>query len=147
MTADIMKCQLVKETSCEYSKWNVDEPKTIYKLLCSLGLDKSAEEYFYLICLDTKCNVVGIHEVSHGTLAASLVHPREVFKRAIANNAYAIIIAHNHPSGDASPSEEDFETTRRLRDAGDLLGIKLLDHIIVGDNEWISFKLASYCEL
>jgi DNA repair protein RadC len=97
-----------------------------------------AEEVLLMISLNTKNRVTGLFEVSRGTLSASLVHPREVFKRAILNNASSIIIAHNHPSGDLKPSREDIELTRKLMDAGRILGISLLDHIIIGDDDYYS---------
>ena len=75
-----------------------------------------------------------------GTINTSLVHPREVFKRALLNNASNIMVAHNHPSGDPNPSKEDIQITERLKEAGNLLGINLLDHIIVGEDKYISLK-------
>ncbi len=89
--------------------------------------------------LNTKNNITGINVVSIGSLNSSLVHPREVFKAAILGNAAAIILAHNHPSGDPSPSPEDLEITRRLVEAGKILGIEVLDHVIIGDR-WESLK-------
>ena len=94
----------------------------------------------WLITLDTKNNITGIFTVSTGSLNASIVHPREVFKRAVLQNAASIIICHNHPSGDPTPSQEDINTTKRIYDAGKILGIELLDHIIIGDNDYISLK-------
>ncbi|MNI91173.1 hypothetical protein D3C73_1487960 [compost metagenome] len=81
-----------------------------------------------------------MHEVSSGTLNASLVHPRETFKLAILANAASIIGCHNHPSGDPTPSPEDVEITERIRDAGSLMGIDLLDHIVLGEGSFISMK-------
>jgi DNA repair protein RadC len=83
--------------------------------------------------LNTKFEVIGLHEVSHGTLSASLVHPREVFKAALVANSYAILVCHNHPSGaKLTPSKEDFETTKQLIAAGKVLGVSVLDHLILG---------------
>ena len=82
--------------------------------------------------LDSRHRILGITEISRGTLTASLVHPREVFKAAILANAAAIIVAHNHPSGDVTPSSEDDKVTKRLREAGKVMGIRVLDHVIVG---------------
>jgi DNA repair protein RadC len=91
------------------------------------------EEHFVSIHLNTRHEVLGIHEVSHGTLNSSLVHPREVFKAAIVANSYAIIVCHNHPSGSLlKPSLEDLEVTKQLVKAGDLLGVRLIDHLIFG---------------
>ena len=78
--------------------------------------------------------------VSIGDLSSSIVHPREVFLEAIRHSAASLIVAHNHPSGDPTPSPEDIQVTRRLVEAGDILGIDVLDHIILGDNRWISLK-------
>jgi len=96
-------------------------------------------EVFAIICLSTKHRVIAYHEVSRGTLDATLVHPREVFKAALLANAAAIILTHNHPSGDPTPSADDVGLTRRLGDAG-TLGVDVLDHIIVGDGRYYSFK-------
>ncbi|MCK5333958.1 MAG: DNA repair protein RadC, partial [Candidatus Aenigmarchaeota archaeon] len=90
--------------------------------------------------LDTKNRIIRDEIVSVGTLNSSLVHPREIFKGAIKESANAIILVHNHPSGDPTPSEEDKEVTKRLSDAGELLSINMLDHVIVGADEFYSFE-------
>lgn len=100
------------------------------------GLDR---EQFLVACLDAKHAIIGVNVVSIGSLTLSIVHPREVFKPAILLNAHALIAAHNHPSGDPSPSAEDRTLTARLRQAGELIGIALLDHIILGDDRLYSF--------
>ncbi|MCC6978863.1 MAG: JAB domain-containing protein [Candidatus Melainabacteria bacterium] len=93
----------------------------------------AAEEYFVSLHLNARHEVLGLHEVSHGSLSASLVHPREVFKAALLANSYALIVCHNHPSGSkVVPSREDLETTEQLFQAGKLLGVTLMDHLIVG---------------
>ncbi|HBG22290.1 MAG: DNA repair protein RadC [Syntrophaceticus sp.] len=97
-------------------------------------------EHFRVMLLNTKNRVLGLETVSIGSLNASLVHPREVFKNAIQRSAAAIILIHNHPSGDPSPSPEDLEITVRLCEAGRLLGIEILDHIIIGDHVYASFR-------
>lgn len=97
-------------------------------------------EVMMALMLDTKHRIAGAHIISVGTLNASPVHPREVFKAAVAMNAAAIILAHNHPSGDPTPSRQDREVTQRIKDAGEILGIELLDHIIIGDGRWTSLK-------
>src|SRR5712691_492291 len=96
-------------------------------------LQHEPSEVFAILCLSTKHRVIAYHEVSRGTLDATLVHPREVFKAAILANAAALVLTHNHPSGDPSPSADDVLLTRRLVAAGVLLGVEVLDHIIVGD--------------
>jgi len=101
------------------------------------GLDK---ECFMVLHLDSKNKVIKDEVVSMGTLNGSLIHPREVFKSAIKESANSIIFVHNHPSGDPEPSQEDTEMTKRLFDAGELLNIKVLDHIIIGKDNYHSFK-------
>ena len=97
-------------------------------------------EVFGILCLSTKHHVIGYHEVSRGTIDSTLVDPRETFTTALLARAAAIIAVHVHPSGDPSPSRDDRELTQRLRAAGDLLGVSVLDHIIIGDNRYFSFK-------
>ena len=92
-----------------------------------------AKEHFWSVLLDTKHRVVAIELVSLGILDGSLIHPREIFRRAIREGAGSIIIVHNHPSGHSDPSAEDKEITRRLKEAGKLLGIPILDHVIIGE--------------
>ena len=96
-------------------------------------------EEFLVLLLDGKNKLLGFHVVSVGTLTSSLTHPREIFKAAILANAAAILLLHNHPSGDPAPSAEDISITRRLKEAGELLGIQVLDHIIIGDGRYVSF--------
>jgi DNA repair protein RadC len=100
------------------------------------GLDR---EKFIVLLLDAKHRMIGVTTVSIGSLTASIVHPREVFKPAIAGNAAAVILAHNHPSGDPAPSLEDVELTSRLREAGELLGIRVLDHVILAEGSHYRF--------
>lgn len=97
-------------------------------------------EHFRVITLSTKNHVLGISPVSIGSLNSSLVHPRECFKEAIRRSSNAIIILHNHPSGDPTPSREDLEVTKRLAEGGSILGIEVLDHVIIGDNRYTSLK-------
>jgi len=99
----------------------------------------SRKEYFLALLLDGKNRIVRRVQISEGSLNQSIVHPREVFSPAVRESAAALILVHNHPTGDPAPSGEDIAVTRRLRDAGDLMGIKVLDHIIVGDGEYVSF--------
>jgi DNA repair protein RadC len=92
-------------------------------------------EQFVVVLLDGKNQLLGFNVVSTGSLTAALVHPREVFKPAILGNAAALILVHNHPSGDPTPSDEDKAITTRLKQAGELLGIRVLDHVIIGDDD------------
>lgn len=97
-------------------------------------------EHFGVLLLNTKHHVIGNERISIGTLNSSNVHPREVFKSAIRRSAAAMILVHNHPSGDPTPSRQDIELTGRLVEAGALIGIEILDHLIIGDNKYISFR-------
>jgi DNA repair protein RadC len=99
----------------------------------------SRKEYFLTLLLDGKNRIIRRVQVSEGSLNQSIVHPREVFIPAVKESAAAIILVHNHPTGDPAPSSEDIAITRRLREAGDIMGIKVLDHIIIGDGEFVSF--------
>ena len=97
-------------------------------------------EHFVILMLDQKNQVIGINTVSIGSLTASVVHPREVYKPAILSNCAALILGHNHPSGDPQPSKEDRAITQRLKEAGALLGINVLDHLVIGaDGRYFSF--------
>lgn len=96
-------------------------------------LRNETKEYFISIHLDGKNRIVCIDQVSVGSLNQSIVHPREVFKTSLLSSAAAMILVHNHPSGDPTPSREDMEITKRLKEVGDLLGISVLDHIVIGD--------------
>ena len=97
------------------------------------------KEYFLALLLDGKNRIIREVQVSEGSLNQSIVHPREVFSQAVRESAAAVILVHNHPTGDPTPSREDMEITRRLREAGELMGIKVLDHIIIGDDAFLSF--------
>lgn len=98
------------------------------------------KEQFRLILLNTKNVVIEVNTVSEGSLNSSIVHPREVFSIAVKRSCSAVLCVHNHPSGDPEPSSEDIETTRRLINAGDILGVKVLDHVIIGDGRFVSLK-------
>ena len=104
-----------------------------------MGLRDAAEEYFMMVALNCKGGITGFFEVSHGDLSSSIVHPREVFKRAITANASAIMLAHNHPSGVVEPSKFDDAVTEKMKVAGELLGIKVVDHLIIGEQGYFSY--------
>lgn len=117
----------------------ISHPKDIFDLLKNeIGTKK--KEYFKLICLNTRNQIIAIENISIGTLNTALAHPREIFHSAIKNLANSIIVVHNHPSGDPSPSTQDIEITKKLKKAGDLLGIELTDHIIITKDNYFSFK-------
>lgn len=98
------------------------------------------KEHFFICSLDTRNNLIAVDEISVGTLTSSLVHPREAFEMAIKRHAAHIIISHNHPSGETDPSEDDLRITKRLVDAGKIMGIEVLDHLIITPQTYLSFK-------
>lgn len=108
-----------------------------------MRIHEEPEEYMYMICMNTKNKIIGVFEISHGSVNSSIVTPREVFQKALLANAVSIIVMHNHPSGDSTPSREDIEVTKRLVEAGKIVGIEVLDHIIVGDR-YSSLKEKGY---
>ena len=118
---------------------SITSPRDSAAALVALLQDEPTE-VFAILCLTTKYRVIAYHEVSRGTLDSTLVHPREVFKAALLANAAAIVVCHNHPSGDPTPTADDVEVTRRLAAAGQVVGIEMLDHIVVGDGRYYSFK-------
>ncbi|OLS03322.1 RadC family protein [Tissierella creatinophila] len=128
----------IKRWSAE-EKIKVSSPDILVNLI-SDEMRFLNKEHFNIAILDTKNQIIAIENISIGTLNASIVHPRDVFHAAINRSANSIILIHNHPSGDPSPSDEDINITSRLVEAGDLIGIKVLDHIIIGDNRYVSFK-------
>ncbi|MFO3715969.1 RadC family protein [Anaerococcus cruorum] len=131
--------QRIAQKTIEKKITKISSSEDIYNYLKNELADKK-NEYFYAILLDTKNVIISKEVISIGTLDASLVHPREAFKPAVKKSAKSIIFVHNHPSGDFSPSNDDFKTTQRLVEAGDILDIKVLDHIIIGKDGYYSFK-------
>jgi len=120
-------------------KITFDSPQVVANFLQEkIGREK--KEHVYILALDSRNNLIKMNNVSTGTLDASLVHPREVFKEAIQSSAAQVIIAHNHPSGDPEPSEGDLVITNRLVEAGKILEIAVVDHIIVTNNDFLSLK-------
>jgi DNA repair protein RadC len=117
----------------------VKTPEDVVNLVRSRLKDKK-KEYFLAILLDTRSQLIKIAEISIGSLDSSIVHPREVFKEAISASAASVIFAHNHPSGDPEASEDDINLTKRLARAGEIVGIDVLDHIIIGDKKYLSLK-------
>ncbi len=133
--------KMVKENSALYEVPVIKSPEEVYQAAKQLlALHEEPEEHFCILCLNAKNKIVGVHTISIGSLTASIVHPREVFKAAILNNASGIICLHNHPSGDPEPSREDVEITKRLVKAGEIIGIKVLDHVIIGEQKYSSMK-------
>jgi DNA repair protein RadC len=117
----------------------VKTPEDVVNLIRS-RLKGKKKEYFLAILLDTRSQLIKIAEISIGSLDSSIVHPREVFKEAISASAASVIFAHNHPSGDPEASEDDINLTKRLAKAGEIVGIDVLDHVIIGDKNYLSLK-------
>ncbi len=133
----------IKEEFKDYeTRPKIDAPQAVYNLLKHLMPE--FQEAFYLLSLNTKNGVLAIRLISQGSLNANVVHPREVFKAAILDSAAHIIVTHNHPSGDPTPSSEDIEITKKLQETGKILGIDLLDHVIIGDSQHFSLKEAGH---
>lgn len=118
---------------------DLSNPRAVFDFLSTRMFARTREE-FMVILLTAKNHVISVESISEGTLTASLVHPREVFKPAIRRSAHAMILAHNHPSGDPSPSREDREITQRLIQVGKMIGIEVLDHLVIGNGLYYSFR-------
>lgn len=137
-------CEIYKRLSKPKDKrLKVRKPSDIISLIMT-DIFFMEQEIFMVITLNSKNNVLSKKEIFKGSLNSSLVHPREVFKEALKNSAASIIICHNHPSGDPCPSKEDINVTKRIKECGNIMGIELLDHIIIGDNNYISLKEKGY---
>jgi len=132
-----VRVELIRESNSP-PRPTIRSPQEVVNLV--KDLDRKDREHFLCIHLNTRSAIIGIEEVTIGSLNAAVVHPREIFKAAILNNATGIILVHNHPSGDCDPSEDDIEITKRLSKACEIMGIEALDHIIVGDGNYFSFK-------
>jgi len=132
-----IRTNLVIEGQNEYRPLKLDNPADVYSAFRKLA--SSDKERFYSILLDAKNKVIGVDMVSQGSLNSSQVHPREVYKSALLSSAASVIFVHSHPSGDPEPSLSDREITKQLKEAGDLLGIEVLDHVIIGRDEYYSF--------
>jgi DNA repair protein RadC len=130
---------LIKEPTTHFTPTpHYDSSESVYACLKPI-LANQDREHMYGLFLDAKHALIGINHIAMGNMTEAFIHPREVFKCAILLNAAALILAHNHPSGDPSPSREDRLLTTRLAEAGTLLGIALLDHLIIGEDRYYSF--------
>lgn len=137
---DIVSLKIVRERSFLYENRRINNPSEAYNLVQNF-LKDSDREKFLVLCLDTRKQPVSIQVVSVGSLSSTIVHPREVFKIAVLSNASSIICFHNHPTGNSKPSKEDEDMTLRLKESGEILGIPLVDHIVIGSNDsFYSFK-------
>ncbi len=146
--AKAAKILAVAELSKRISREKVDKTKiTSPQNVSALLLEEMRylkKEVFKTVLLDTKNNIISINDVSVGCLDSTVVHPREVFVDAIKNSSSAIILVHNHPSGEVEPSSEDINITDRIIECGKIIGIRVLDHIIIGDGNYLSFKEHGY---
>jgi len=142
----IYRVQLIRDTAIPTPRPQFRQSHDVADLLWQF-LSEVDREHFVVILVDRKNRLIGIHTVSVGSLTASVVHPREVFKVAILSNAAAILCGHNHPSGDPQPSGEDCSLTRRLVQAGAILGIDVLDHVIIGDGAADYYSFADHGRL
>ena len=134
---------LEKECSINYPELDrkMNSPENAVALAKQvLRLHEQTEEYLYMLCMNTKLDLIGVFELSHGNVNSSIVSVREMFQKALLANAVSIILMHNHPSGDPKPSREDVEVTKRAVEAGQLVGVQVLDHIIVGQPGYASLK-------
>ncbi len=137
--APIYELKVVLEPSRYDVATYLKSPKDIYSTFRE-RYEKLDREEFTVILLDNKNRMLGYSIVSLGSLTASVVHPREVFKAAVLANAASVLLCHGHPSGDPTPSKEDIDITSRLRKAGEMMGIKVLDHVIIGEGRYFSFS-------
>jgi len=132
---------LVKETATNYGGETLNNPCAIARMLRDVFQhDLETEEVVYLLCFDTKYKPIGVFQLSKGTVGLSCINPREVYMKALLCGAVTIVVAHNHPSGDPTPSTSDIDSTQRTLEAGKMLGVKLTDSIIIGNNEYYSFQ-------
>ena len=139
-TQILAMCELYKRFKVsELTQIKISKPSDVAKLVLD-ELRMLRQEVLILINLDTKNKVISKKEIFKGGLNSSLVHPREIFKEAVKDSAASIIICHNHPSGVPTPSRDDINITTRLKECGKMMGIELLDHLIIGDNRFISLK-------
>ena len=134
-------CKLVKERAVNYQgNWKFGSPKSIYEMLCKVFQhDKQSEEFLYLLCFNNKARLLGVFELSHGGVSSTICSTREIFQKALLCNAAYIILAHNHPSGDVTPSKEDFVSYSKVKQASRVMDVPLRDNLIVGNNSYYSF--------
>lgn len=141
------KAVLEKELSVNYPEMDrvMNSPEKVVRLARDfLHMHEHAEEYLYMICMNVKLAMTSVFELSHGNVNSSVVGIREMFQKALLANAVCVIVMHNHPSGDPKPSREDVEVTKRMKEAGKLLGVDVLDHIIIGKDSFTSLKEKGY---
>jgi len=137
-------CELTKRTYPTRNETEIKGPEDAFRVLTQRFQHGEAREIFVAILLSARNTVIGIETISVGSLNASIVHPREVFQPAVAQSAASLILAHNHPSGNPDPSDDDLALTRRLVSVGDLMGIPIVDHLIVAGGGFLSLKQQGY---
>ena len=132
---------LVKQNAVNYEKKHLKTPEDVSEMMRSVfRLHKRAEEFLFAVCMDAKLKVIGVFEVTHGMINKTIANPREVYQRALLCGAYSIVLVHNHPSGDTEPSNDDVRVMREMRKAGDMIGVKFHDSIIIGEDGFYSFE-------
>ena len=134
---------LVREGSCEVDQNTIRTPEDVFAIM-GPEYETAAVETAMMLALDTKNKVIGVFTISTGSLNASIICTRDVFQRAILVNAASVILVHNHPSGDPTPSKEDIKATQCIAEAGRVMGIPVLDHIIIGDGTYVSLCERGY---
>ena len=131
--------QVIREKAPAYlDSRRIRKPQDVFELLYDLQLE--AKEHFLALHLDNQNKILCMDRISVGSLSQAVVHPREVFKGAMLSSAAAMILVHNHPSGDPEPSNEDKAVTQRLKEVGELVGIRVVDHVILGEKRFLSFS-------
>ena len=130
---------LVREGCSHTGVKHIHAPEDVHNIIAA-EYAAAVVETAMMLALDTKNKVIGIFEISRGSLNASIIHPRDVFQRAILVNAASVILVHNHPSGDPTPSPEDVALTKKLVEAGRIMDITVLDHVVVGEGSYVSLK-------
>ena len=131
---------LVRESVCCYDNSKLDGAGKIVDMMNEcFNLCNMAEEYVYMVALNSAAVPVGVFEVSHGCINFTLLNPRELYLRALLSGGVGIVVLHNHPSGDPHPSKEDKAACERIKEAGEIMGISLYDFIVVGDGKYLSF--------
>jgi len=130
---------LVREGCSHSNMKHIHDPEDVHRIVAA-EYTEAVVETAMMLALDTKNKVIGIFEISRGSLNASIIHPRDVFQRAILVNAASVILVHNHPSGDPTPSPEDVALTKKLVEAGRVMDITVLDHVICGEGKYASLR-------
>ncbi|MEA1992788.1 MAG: DNA repair protein RadC [Euryarchaeota archaeon] len=133
--------KLGEKALISHKRWGqkIESPRDVFNLLKS-DLGNKKREHLKIISLNTKKSIISIDNISVGSLNSSIAHPREIFRSAIQNSAHSVILVHNHPSGDPTPSDDDIELTKRLIKAGNILGIKVVDHVIIAGDSFVNLR-------